>query len=52
MKKNDIKKILKAVKRNNRNYEIESFGKTLCYSHIEKNKKIYTRKKKHKNKNL
>ncbi len=45
MKSKEIKNILKAVKRNNRNYEIATFGKTLCYSHVEKNKKLYTRKK-------
>ena len=44
MKSKEIKNILKAVKRNNRNYEIATFGKTLCYSHVEKNKKLYTRK--------
>lgn len=48
MKSKEIKNILKAVKRNNRNYEIATFGKTLCYSHVEKNKKLYTRKNKHK----
>ncbi len=49
-RKNDImKQALKAVRKLNREEEIRKFGKTLCYSHIESNKKHYSRKQKHKN---
>ncbi|MBQ7388969.1 MAG: hypothetical protein IJW01_06360 [Paludibacteraceae bacterium] len=52
MNNKEIKNILKAVKRDNRNYEIEHFGKTLCHTRVQKSKKLYTRKCKHKNRDL
>lgn len=47
-KKNQIKDMLNAVKAKQRLDEIKSFGKLLSYSHVVKNKKKYSRKRKHK----
>ena len=40
---------LKAVKSQNRSTEIELHNKPINYSHVQKSKKTYTRKAKHKN---
>jgi hypothetical protein len=47
IKKNDeIKDILKEVRKNRRNDEIQNFGKLLNRTKIATSKKIYSRKKK------
>ena len=46
-----MEEALIANRRNMREEEISLYGKTICHSYVEKNKKAYTRKKKHKNKN-
>jgi len=50
LKKNKITSLIKVVKAANRIEQIKMFGKTLCYLKIERNKKAYSRKIKHKNK--
>lgn len=49
-KKNKTTSLIKAVRAANRLEQIKMFGKTLCYLKIERNKKAYNRKIKHKNK--
>lgn len=50
--KRDISKdtlaILKAARRKSREDEIAAFGKPICHVHVERNRKTYTRKTKHK----
>lgn len=41
--------ILKAARRISREQEIKQYNKPICWFKIEKNKKAYTRKLKHKN---
>lgn len=41
--------IIKAMRRARREEEIALFGKPILYNNIIKSKKIYSRKKKHKN---
>lgn len=48
-KQNDILAALKAARKQSREIEIALFGKPICHSNVYKNKKRYTRKKKHKN---
>lgn len=48
-KQNDILAVLKAARKQSREIEIALFGKPICHSNVYKNKKRYTRKKKHKN---
>ena len=40
---------IKRAKKAARDAEIALYGKPLYYSHVVKSKKVYTRKKKHKN---
>lgn len=51
-KRNKIKDILNAVKARQRLEEIRYFGKQLNYASITKNKKKYSRKIKHKKKDV
>lgn len=44
-----IKDILKAVKAKQRQEEIDTFGKPISHSNVVKSKKVYSRKRKHKN---
>ena len=39
---------LKAVRRNSREEEIRLYGKPICWSSIVRNRKVYSRKSKHK----
>lgn len=48
-KDNILLDALKAARKMAREEEIAKYGKTICYAHINKSKKVYTRKKKHKN---
>lgn len=50
MKKKSIKDLLAAAKKANREEEIALHGHPINYTQIVKNKKLYTRKKKHKGK--
>jgi len=45
---NQKSNIIKAVKAKNRQQEINDFGKSICWLHIKKSKKLYSRKVKHK----
>lgn len=48
--KNNIEyDILRAFHKNEREREIDLFGKSICYVKIFRNKKKYNRKRKHKN---
>ena len=49
MKKGDIIDCIKAARKAAREEEIALYGKTLCYAKVEKSKKAYSRKIKHKN---
>jgi len=39
---------LKAARRNSREVEIHLYGKPICWSNIVRNRKVYSRKHKHK----
>jgi hypothetical protein len=47
-KKRNILQILSVVKKKSRNEEFIQHGKSISYANVEKNKKKYTRKMKHK----
>ena len=44
-----IKDILKAVKAKQRQDEIDTYGKPISHSHVVRSKKVYSRKRKHRN---
>lgn len=48
-KRNQIKDELNAFKAKQREDEINTFGKMICHFNIVKSKRVYTRKRKHKN---
>ena len=47
MKKDDMIKSLKQARKLAREQEIALYGKPICHSMVEKNKKKYSRKRKH-----
>lgn len=47
MKKDDMIKSLKQARKLAREQEIVLYGKPICHSMVEKNKKKYSRKSKH-----
>lgn len=44
-----VRDIIKAVRAKQRQEEIDAFGKPICHSNVVKSKKVYSRKRKHKN---
>lgn len=46
---NDIKSIIKAMRRQRREEEIAQYGKPISFTRVVKSKKIYSRKAKHRN---
>lgn len=44
----DTLSILKAARKKSREDEIAAHGKPICHAHVERNRKTYTRKTKHK----
>lgn len=52
IKQDDIKKVIAAMRNARRNEEIRLYGKPLCFYSVTKNKKVYSRKIKHKNNDL